>query len=416
MTGLLVLYDQGAVHPVEVAQACAGSFDVTFAVADSDHARRLTPVMQSLGRVVALEAVLAGGGDVEVAGVVTFSESLVRAASRVAESLGLRSPGPAATEALTDKLRQREALRDGGVEVPAFASLNDGAAAALRVTGVPAVLKPRHGGGSRDIHLVRDARGLADLMRGKDPDEFLLEAYLPDRTDGQDVVGSYVSVESAVRDGVVTHFGVTGKFATAPPFREVGQFWPSALPADVHAEAMRVAATAIGALGIVTGITHTEIKLIPDGLRVLEVNGRLGGHIAELARRAASTDLVRFACEIAAGTAADVRLLSECRDVVWQVNTPSPRTSCRFEKGPEWRALKELDGVQRYVPYLRSGDSVEGGVGSSPLDVVCGVAKNHDVMRSQVTELWPRMSYEFSDLAGRRWNTTAMSLVGRVAS
>lgn len=419
MTPLLVLYDQGAVHPVEVAQACSGAFDVTFAVADTDHARRLVPVMQSLGKVVGLNDVLddaTGSAPVGVAGVVTFSESLVRAASTIARSLGLPSAGLDATARLTDKWRQREALRDAGLDVPAFARLTAGPGDATAITGLPAVLKPRHGGGSRDIYLVDRAGDLIELLRGKDPDEFLVESYLADCSDDRDLVGSYVSVESAVRSGRVTHFGVTGKFATAPPFREVGQFWPSGLPSEVRSEALQVAAAAVTAIGVDTGITHTEIKMTPDGLRVLEVNGRLGGHIADLARRAAGTEVVRYACELAAGTAGDLGLLSECRDVFWQVNTPSPRSACRFERGPEWRHLKSFAGLQRYVPYTKPGDSLAGGVGSEPLDVVCGVARDHSEMRHQVTALWPQMAYEFSDERGRHWSTTAEALVGREAS
>ena len=45
-----------------------------------------------------------------------------------------------------------------------------------------------------------------------------------------------------------------------------------------------IASMAIKALGVRVGFLHTEIKLTPDGPRIIEVNGRLGGSVAEMAK------------------------------------------------------------------------------------------------------------------------------------
>ena len=109
-------------------------------------------------------------------------------------------------------------------------------------------------------------------------EEYVLEEYLADAgIVGDDAFGDYVSIESAVAAGVAHHLAVTGKFALDPPYRETGNFMPSGLgPAD-EAAVVALADDAIRALGVQYGALHTEIKLTPDGPRIIELNARVGG-------------------------------------------------------------------------------------------------------------------------------------------
>jgi hypothetical protein len=66
-------------------------------------------------------------------------------------------------------------------------------------------------------------------------------------------------------------------------------------------QVMSVAEGAARALGVRHGIVHTEIKLTPAGPRVVEVNGRAGGPVPDLLRRAAGFDLVRTGLRLALG-------------------------------------------------------------------------------------------------------------------
>ena len=69
---------------------------------------------------------------------------------------------------------------------------------------------------------------------------------------------------------------------------------PSALPDDRQESVRLVATAAIHALGITIGVTHTEVKLTPDGPKIIEVNGRLGGSVAPLLARSAGFDAIRM--------------------------------------------------------------------------------------------------------------------------
>jgi biotin carboxylase len=54
-------------------------------------------------------------------------------------------------------------------------------------------------------------------------------------------------------------------------------------------------------LGVRTGCLHTEVKFTPDGPRIIEVNGRLGGGVPEMLERAAGVNLLDLTLRVALG-------------------------------------------------------------------------------------------------------------------
>ncbi len=166
----------------------------------------------------------------------------------------------------------------------------------------PAVLKPRGGAGSRDTFLVESPLQLAAALAECDPgEEFILEAWLPDRTAQEDLDADLVSVESIVRDGAIEHFMVAGRFPFAPPFRATGTFLPSNLKPSDRDGVLAAARAAIEALGIRHGIIDTEIKRTPAGPRIIEVNGRMGGHRSAMVSRVGGPSLFVWAMRLALG-------------------------------------------------------------------------------------------------------------------
>ena len=62
-----------------------------------------------------------------------------------------------------------------------------------------------------------------------------------------------------------------------------------------------MASAAIEALDVHSGCLHTEIKLTPEGPRVIEVNGRIGGGVPEMLYRAAGVKIVELTLQLALG-------------------------------------------------------------------------------------------------------------------
>jgi biotin carboxylase len=167
----------------------------------------------------------------------------------------------------------------------------------------PGVLKPRiDNEASRDTVPVGSLEELRAIASRADGTELVFEEYLGDRSGGvRDCFADYVSVESVVSHGEISHVAVTGRFPPAEPFRESGFFIDAELePADRQA-ALETAFAALEALGIETGCCHTEVKFTPDGARVIEVNGRIGGGVPEMLSDISDVDLLGDAMRVALG-------------------------------------------------------------------------------------------------------------------
>ncbi|GAT70695.1 phosphoribosylglycinamide synthetase [Planomonospora sphaerica] len=216
-----------------------------------------------------------------VQGVLCWDEARILAAAHVAEALGLPGGDTAMVRRCRDKHLTRVALDARGVPQPrslAVGTLEEALKAAGE-TGYPAILKPRGLGGSLGVIRVEDPEELAERFA------FVRDLTVPDGAtfDVPVLVEEYadgpeVSVDAVVRDGVVTPLFLARKVLGYEPYcEEVGHYVDARDELLHDPEFRRVLQDTHTALGFTDGFTHTEIKLSSRGLRVIEVNGRLGG-------------------------------------------------------------------------------------------------------------------------------------------
>jgi biotin carboxylase len=242
----------------------------------------------------------------DVAGVFCYDEGLVWPAAHAAQALGLTGNTPDAIRACRDKDLTRELLAAAGVAQPAsrrVASLAEARQAAAEI-GYPVVLKPRGLAGSKGVLRVDGpdqieasyAAARAAFYPGVPVYQagVLVEEY---------VAGPEISVDASFFDGECTPLAVARKEVGFDPFfEEVGHVVDGADPllADqaLRAELQRSHA----ALGFRYGVSHTEFKLTPRGLLLIEVNARLGGDlIPYLGALASGVDPALAAADAAAG-------------------------------------------------------------------------------------------------------------------
>ncbi|MGW0535254.1 ATP-grasp domain-containing protein [Streptomyces sp. NPDC003032] len=352
----------------------------------------------------------------EIAGVTTFSEGLLRFTAALAHSLDLPHHDPDTAARLTDKGAQRRRLAERGVDavwsVPVTSRAE--ALALLAQRPGPVVVKPVRGQSSIDTHFVRDAADFPADVTPTDERPFVVEEFLPGRDEGD--FGDYVSVESLVVEGTAHTIGVTGKFPLMPPFREHGGFVPSHLGPDESARVARLAGDAALALGIRRGLVHTEIKLTPRGPRIIEVNGRLGGFLADMYQRALGVDLhelgIRVACGLPVeptGTAA--------RTVEFQYFglSPLPGGVLRGIDGVD--ALLAQPGIVGRIQRLNEGEALPAQSTSFFLDILRGTAPDHAAMLDTIDRgLAPlRLTFEEPDGRTSVWQARrgAMERVGQ---
>ncbi|HVC25699.1 MAG TPA: hypothetical protein VND23_08075 [Acidimicrobiales bacterium] len=336
-------------------------------------------------------------------GVVAVIDELLERAAAIAALLGLPYHSPHTANALADKRLQREVLRRAGVAGPRFAPLVAGlsrgrAAELARTVGVPAVLKPARGAGSRGMRLVGGTDDLLAQLRGEpDGSAYVLEEYLADDPEIDARFGSYVSVESVVSAGTLSHAGITGRLPIADHFRETGTFAPAALSATGEAAVLRLVEDALRALEVTDAVVNTEVKLTPTGPRIVEVNGRLGGRGPFVVQRASGVNLFEIACRVAAGVPVRLDGLAPCDGVAYIVMVQPPEHARRVVSVDGLEALTSIEGVEAVRLDRAPGDPVDWRDGTEAhVLVVRGRAADHSALLSSAAaiERDVRFSYE----------------------
>lgn len=314
---------------------------------------------------------------------VTYSEYRLAETARLAAELGLPFHDPGLIPALIDKRVQRAVLAEHGVQETGCVPLGDDPEEALRRVGVPAVIKPQIGAGSLHTRAARTPGEFLAIARERPAGiAFVAEQMLEgDGSVAGPAWGDYVSVESVHTAGESRQVCVTGKFPLAEGFRETGMLLPCTLDAATADRVRALEAAAIRALGIRYGITHTEIKLTARGPRIIEVNGRLGGYVPEILKRATGINLVRVALELALGRTPSLPE-PRYRGVTYQLFLTPPAVVGTLESVSGADRLAGLPGVHAVHLEAEPGRAVDWRDGTqSHLGVVLGSAPSHEELR-----------------------------------
>jgi biotin carboxylase len=397
---LAVVFDPRGTRSVRLSEAAAGSWEILWLV---DTARY---DLGSTVRLLARLGTVVDTADLEPdeiatlleplhpAGIITFADAEMVRTAQIARAAGLSFHTPEVALLLTNKIAQREAFEAAGLPVPRFWAVPAGADAATRrhVAGVarfPVIVKPQAGAGGRQTYRAVDA---ADFLRQLDAfaetsdadlaavivEELLADSWARDSREYAD----YVSVESVAENGRLTHLAVTGRLPLSEPFRESGFFIPSNLPADVLADVCDLAGRAIDAVGAATrGIFHTEIKLTPDGPRVIEINGRIGGRTPDIFALSSDILLLEIAARVALGLPADVVAPVRFTGVGYLTYVQPPMNATSLVRLDGVKELGTTEGIHDVVVNKRPGDVIDWRDGNQGFVIaVVGWAPDHDAV------------------------------------
>jgi biotin carboxylase len=368
---LAVVFDQGASSPLQLKDTIGTHFDIVWVLDRSlPGPEALTRLLKRLGPVVditdcdvatAVELLAAEAPQ----GVICFSDQCISITAALARALELPALSEECAHRLVDKFAQRTAFLEAGMDVPRFwrvaADDIEAADAAAAEATFPVVVKPEVGEGSRhtepafDIDSMRRMLSEASAL-GRDT---IVEEMIVGDPDLSPEIGDYVSVESVVAAGQITHLMVTGRFPVAPPFRETGFFMPAILTDNLRAAVMAVAGDAIRAVGFTVGSTHTEIKLTSDGPRVIEINGRLGGGMADLLSLVSDVNLFEFVGRVAVGNGVDVSVPVETRAMSYLFYVQAPASAERVSAIDGIDEFSQRDGVVEVRVNRPAGSTVD---------------------------------------------------------
>jgi predicted ATP-grasp superfamily ATP-dependent carboligase len=403
---LLVVYDYGSLAPMRLASlAEANGCDLVYICAGSPHAREMRPILEMTGTVIEL----AGRAEADVlreleqlkpAGIVTFSEYQIARTAGLARSLGLAYHAPDDVPAITRKDAQRARFSERGVDALRYRAVDtpDQIFAALEYVGLPAIVKPVLGASSRNTFVVTDEDAgrarIAALLRpaagarNASEKSVVLEELLVGRpTDSP--WGDYIAVDCAASGADVRPVFVTSKFALCPPFRERGGYGArSVVPADELVEIRELACRAVRALDICQGIADVEIKLTEQGPRVIEVNGRLGGWVDDLAVRSGHTDPGDIAVKSALGRAFDGSQPPVPERIAFHYLMIPPPAATAVRSIRDVSSLRRLDFVETATMFARPGQAVDWSHGTaSSVGAVLGATDTHDELSQVIDQI-----------------------------
>lgn len=239
------------------------------------------------------------------AGVFTYDEPSVEIATLVAQVLHLPHNDRETMQACRDKHLMRERWQQKGVlsaQSHLCISLEEARIAAEKI-GFPVVLKPRAMAASIGVLRADNMDELkhAYLVANKTHPMFkkgqqgiLVEEYLD---------GPEVSVECAIYNGLVHIVAITRKrTGLAPFFEETDHIVSPDEPLEAEQAIRELIVAAHQALDFKMGVTHAEVRLTPNGPRMVEINARVAGDfIPLLVSLAYGIDLTTVGADIATG-------------------------------------------------------------------------------------------------------------------
>lgn len=304
-----------------------------------------------------LERVHALAAEHRISAVTGYDDEVMPLVASVAGALGLRSHPLDAAVAARDKPTMKERFDAAGIPIAAhhLAGDEDDAVAWAAGQGYPVVVKPLRGGASQGVIRADDETQLRGAYRrlrrivrdygmdqgGRPVSMQLVETYLD---------GDEFSVEVVVTGGEPHALVVFGKpqALVGPFFEETIYVTPPGLAAEVEDEVRDLAERAARALGLTDGPAHCEIRLTPDGPRVIEMAARLiGASCARAVSAVLGEDLHETLLELALGEQVKVPQRRQDAPAAGAMMYPIPSEGrVRTLRGlDEARAVPGIDGV-----------------------------------------------------------------------
>ena len=291
----------------------------------------------------------------DVAGVITTAtdKPLVMMA-RVAEALHLPFYSVKTAQWSTDKYQMKQRFMLGGVS---FAK----GKLAKNVEDVddfefPVIVKPRDNSGSRGVKLCRDRQELkeciAEALEFSHLDTVLVEEFI----DGQEY-----SIESIHYDGKSKVIQFTEKKTTEFPYNvELGHIQPAMLSDGVKDEIRNIVEKIAMALNFDNCGSHTELKIGPRGITVIETSPRFGGDFitSTLVPLSTGLNIDDLLIDISIGNKLSDNDLqpvkNRCSGVVF-----FNLSEGKIERIGNLDELKTIKGLHFYYFELKEGDTVK---------------------------------------------------------
>ncbi|MBS6921375.1 MAG: ATP-grasp domain-containing protein [Anaerococcus vaginalis] len=275
---------------------------------------KIPDVKKEIISTIDIESVMSAAKKHNIDAIMTLASDMpIMTVAKVSKKLGLVGVDLDTAIKATNKSKMRESLKNFGVPVPLFYKVDSldkciKAVNKIKDKGYKCILKPADNSGSRGIVLLPDFN-----------EKTINIAYNYSKNNSRDKIvmveefmeGPEVSVETISVDGKCNIIQITDKITTgAPYFVEMGHSQPSQLPDSIKDKIKEITIAANKAIGIISGPSHTEIKITQNGPKIVEIGARLGGDniTTHLTPLSTGVDMVESCIKIALGEKPDIRI------------------------------------------------------------------------------------------------------------
>lgn len=275
---------------------------------------KIPDVKKEIISTIDIESVMSAAKKHNIDAIMTLASDMpIMTVAKVSKKLGLVGVDLDTAIKATNKSKMRESLKSFGVPVPLFYKVDSldkciKAVNKIKDKGYKCILKPADNSGSRGIVLLPDFN-----------EKTINIAYNYSKNNSRNKIvmveefmeGPEVSVETISVDGKCNIIQITDKITTgAPYFVEMGHSQPSQLPDSIIDKIKEITIAANKAIGIISGPSHTEIKITQNGPKIVEIGARLGGDniTTHLTPLSTGVDMVESCIKIALGEKPDIRI------------------------------------------------------------------------------------------------------------
>ncbi|MDU5341626.1 ATP-grasp domain-containing protein [Anaerococcus vaginalis] len=327
---------------------------------------KIPDVKKEIISTIDIESVMSAAKKHNIDAIMTLASDMpIMTVAKVSKKLGLVGVDLDTAIKATNKSKMRESLKNFGVPVPLFYKVDSldkciKAVNKIKDKGYKCILKPADNSGSRGIVLLPDFN-----------EKTINIAYNYSKNNSRNKIvmveefmeGPEVSVETISVDGKCNIIQITDKITTgAPYFVEMGHSQPSQLSDSIKDKIKEITIAANKAIGIISGPSHTEIKITQNGPKIVEIGARLGGDniTTHLTPLSTGVDMVESCIKIALGEKPDIRIKYDKASAIRYFNQSHGRI--KSIRGVE--EASKLPGIIQ-ISIIHGKDHIINGIKSS---------------------------------------------------
>lgn len=215
----------------------------------------------------------------------------------VANELDLKGNSLECTELTTNKYKMRERLSKFNLPCPKYILVNNIEKVNLEDLSFPLIVKPTDRSGSRGIYKVNNESELEPAIKSALEESFSKEILIEEY-----ILGDEYSVESVSEKGIHKVLQITKKYTTgAPNFIERGHTEPVEIDDELYKKIEQIILKSLDVLEVSNGASHSEIKILENDIKIVEIGARMGGDFigSDLVKISTGIDYLELVINIA---------------------------------------------------------------------------------------------------------------------